>query len=176
MQKGLHAPRYNEVEFPGYHTEVLALARLFHPCGRQNTSLALSIEMDKGDCCQRQSHNLWWGNPFPVWSIFLNKQDCQTIHIPTRKPTLYLGFFYQRRLGRMPPGFQSQSLNHSRSSGGQAGDWWDIPCAKIPVRDGIWVIVVFEPGNESCSTTWTTLPSCGKHITQKSEEMIAPML
>lgn len=49
MQKGLHAPKYNEIEFPGYHTEVLALARLFHPRRRQNTSLDLPIKMDEGD-------------------------------------------------------------------------------------------------------------------------------
>ena len=52
MQKGLHASRYNEVEFPGYHMEVLALARLFHLRSRQSTSLALSIEIDEDEWCE----------------------------------------------------------------------------------------------------------------------------
>ena len=57
----------------------------------------MSIEMEKGDCYQSQSHNLGGGILFQSKSIFLNGQGYQTSHIPTWKPTLYLGFFLPKK-------------------------------------------------------------------------------
>ena len=82
MPKCLHGHRYSEVEFPSYHMKALVFARLLHPRCRQNTSLAMSTEIDEGEWCGRlHSHNFDEGILFQSNPIILNGQVCQTSHI-----------------------------------------------------------------------------------------------
>ena len=74
----------------------------------------------------------------------------------------------------MPPGLQSRARVSCRhqNDGVAAGAF---PVEIRPFRNGRWLYVKCEPGNESWSTTLIVLPSCGKHITLKSEDTIARM-
>lgn len=147
IQKGLHAPGYSEVEFPGYPSI----------CRQNICSVGKGLPSDKGILLQSN----------PIFRLVI---------YPPQKPTLYLNFSCRSTPECMPPGFLSWPPNYSRSSSGWTRDWWDIPCMKRLVRDGTWLLAMCQPGNESLSTSWSTRPSCGKHITQKSEETMAPML
>ena len=82
MPKGLHAPKYSE-KFPDYQ-------RLFHLCHRQNTSSAMSAEIDKVEWRRRlHSHNFDEGILFQPNPIFLNGRVCQTSHISSAE-TYYI--------------------------------------------------------------------------------------
>ena len=74
MRKVLHAPKYSK--------KILRLPWKFHPRSRQNASLVMSTEIEKGEWRSRlHSHTfdeeiLFQSNP-----IFLNGRVCQTSHI-----------------------------------------------------------------------------------------------
>lgn len=141
----------------------------------KNNYLAMSIEINKGEWWCLQTH------------ITLTRESCSSPtpssnhereyegHIPFAESYRISEVFLSKQTRVHAPWVWVMPPNHSRSSGGQTGGWWDITHVKRPFRDGIQLFSMCEPGNESWSTSLTTLPSCGKDITLKSEEKISPM-
>ena len=113
----MHAPRY-KIKFQGhllfYRQNICFIRkglplsgyqRLFYSHRKQNTSFAMSTEIDKGETIH--SHKFDEEILFQSSTLFQSRTGVQTSHIFSRKPTLYLKFSYRGKPGCMPPGFQS---------------------------------------------------------------------
>jgi len=121
MPKGLHAPRY-KTEFQGHllffrqnicfirrGLPLIGYQRLFYSQRKQNTSSAMSTEIDKGEwhtlsthiTLTRESHS----SPTPFSN---HRREYGLIIYLSRKPTLYPKFSCRSKPGCMPPGFQSR--------------------------------------------------------------------
>ena len=127
----------------------------------------------------------WWMTF--VRQVTLSKESCsRTTPLPFRtgyglviffrgNSTLYPGFpLPEADQDACPLGSSPIFPNHSHSSGRRTGGG-DISWVNRPLRVGMWLFAMHDPGNESWSTSLTILPSYGKHIIRKSEETIASM-
>jgi len=141
---------------------------------KENTSSAMSTKINKGEWRCPPTHITLTRESYSSPTPSSNHGREYGGHIPLAETYFIPKVFLPKQTTGHAPWVSVTPPNYSRSSGWRIG-YWDIPCMERPFRDGIWLFAMCEPGNESWSTSLTTLPLCRKHITLKSEETMALM-